>query len=1079
MNSGDQRNQSLLDQWRMKILNIFLYVVAIATVLMTIMTLIDAFKRPGQWTQAIMYVVLEVLILILTFAKKINFRIRAWGVLLVPYIVALTALASYGLGSAGRLYLLALSVGAIILIGYRSAIIMSGLSVATLIVFTYLASQGYLGHWLVADRNSLLLADWIAEDSDSILLMFVTMSLVIMFYRFQEKIIKKEQQTSEDLLKTQQLLEEQNQNLERMVEKRTEELKLTNHDLYQRNAELTILNNLSQEMKNKLDISSLTRTIGDNLANIFESDAISISLLNAQTNMIHSYYEFDRNEGGIMEDVEPFPLGTGLTSKVIISKQPLMCLSLEEEVANGAYFPPELMEKSEGNVTESWLGVPIIFNDVVLGVIFLGDYRPNAFSDNHLALLQTLATNIGVAIDNARLFEAEQKRVSELEAVNTVSSALTSELDVSALIHLVGEQTRLIFNADITYVALVDEKRQVIKFPYCYGEDLNPIRMGEGLTSKVLISKEPLLINHASEDNLVEMGTTNIGQKVHSYLGVPIIVGGEAVGVLSVQGTSSEDIFEESDVQLLNTIAASVGIALHNAQLFSDIQQARSDAEKANAAKSTFLANMSHELRTPLNAIIGFTRIVRRKSEDLLPEKQIENLDKVMISAEHLLSLINTVLDIAKIEAGRMDVIAANFRVAALIDLCVNTAQPLLKPGVLLEKEVSENLNLVYSDQDKIKQILLNLLSNAAKFTHAGNITITANQDKDDMFSISVADTGIGISDEALPRIFKEFQQADSSTTRQYGGTGLGLSISRNLARLLGGDLTVSSEVGIGSVFTLKIPMQYKNRIVLEEEEISQKESAVVNSPSDPEKKLVLVIDDDPDAVYLLQENLVQNEFEIIGARNGRDGLIMARDRHPHAILLDIVMPEADGWQILHDLKEDPITSKIPVILLTIVDKKALGFRLGASAYLLKPLDPTAVMDTLNRIIIKDDRPKNILVVDDDPNVADMLQQYLPESQYIMRAAGDGIEGLKAIEKEKPDIILLDIMMPRLDGFGFIERLRSYPETQELPIIVISAKELSKEEIRKLKASVTTIMKKQGFRGEKLIEQIETVLKEK
>ena len=216
---------------------------------------------------------------------------------------------------------------------------------------------------------------------------------------------------------------------------------------------------------------------------------------------------------------------------------------------------------------------------------------------------------------------------------------------------------------------------------------------------------------------------------------------------------------------------------------------------------------MSHELRTPLNAIIGFTRIVRRKGEDVLPQKQTENLDKVLTSAEHLLGLINTVLDISKIEAGRMDVLAANFRIGALIELCANTSQPLLKPGVVLEKQVDERLDLIYSDQDKLRQIVLNLLSNAAKFTSEGKVVLSARPEGEANLRISVADTGIGINAEALPRIFEEFQQADNSTTREYGGTGLGLSISRNLAHLLGGDLTAESEPGKGSTFTLTIPI--------------------------------------------------------------------------------------------------------------------------------------------------------------------------------------------------------------------------------------------------------------------------------
>jgi signal transduction histidine kinase len=366
-----------------------------------------------------------------------------------------------------------------------------------------------------------------------------------------------------------------------------------------------------------------------------------------------------------------------------------------------------------------------------------------------------------------------------------------------------------LFKADIAYVALLDETSSRINFVYTYGEDLSSIQYGEGLTSRIIQTNQPLLINQEMDRQVFEIGATIVGQKSQSYLGVPIRVSGKAVGVLSVQSTSQEGIFHEADARLLSTIASNVGIALHNAQLYAEARQARADAEQANAAKSAFLANMSHELRTPLNAIIGFTRIVRRKAEGVLPDKQTENLDKVLTSADHLLNLINTVLDIAKIEAGRMDVLAANFRIGALIDLCANTSQPLLRPGVTLEKHVDESLNLIYSDQDKIRQIVLNLLSNAAKFTHEGRIRLLADRAGDNV-RIAVADTGIGISAEALPRIFAEFQQADSSTTRQYGGTGLGLSISRNLARLLGGNITVESEVGQGSTFTLIIPAQYR-----------------------------------------------------------------------------------------------------------------------------------------------------------------------------------------------------------------------------------------------------------------------------
>ena len=246
---------------------------------------------------------------------------------------------------------------------------------------------------------------------------------------------------------------------------------------------------------------------------------------------------------------------------------------------------------------------------------------------------------------------------------------------------------------------------------------------------------------------------------------------------------------------------------------------------------------------------------------------------------------------------------------------------------------------------------------------------------------------------------------------------------------------------------------------------------------TDRSKKLVLVIDDDPDAVYLLQENLDANEFQISGSRHGEEGLQLAQKFHPDAILLDILMPGMNGWQILNELKENPLTSEIPVILLTIVDKKALGFKLGAAAYLLKPLDPVAVRDALHKVIGEGQHePKHILVVDDDPTVADMLKQFLPENEFVFQAAEDGVAGLEAIKAHKPDILLLDIMMPRMDGFDVIEHIRADSSTRDLPIIVISAKDLTLEETSRLKQTVSSVMKKQGFENEKFVDEINTIL---
>jgi len=840
----------------------------------------------------------------------------------------------------------------------------------------------------------------------------------------------------------------------------------------QRAAELAIINSVQEGLASKLEVQSIYDLVGDKLRQLFDTQAISLASFNTEEDTRHYHYLFER---GQRFDTPDGPIAE-MSRFIIKTREPLL---INERYTEGlAKLGIKTSTVPGTQPTKALLRVPILIGGQVYGVIGLDNLdHENAFTASDVRLLQTLAGSLSVALESARLFEETKQNAAELATVNTVSSALASELDTGALIELVGEQVLGIFGAEIAYVALLDETGETITFPYQYGEEVEPIPYGEGLTSRIIQTGKPLLISQEVDREAHELGATSVGVEAQSYLGVPIMVGGNAVGVVSVQSTTHEGAFDENDQRLLGTIAANVGSALHNAQLYREAQESRAAAEQANHAKSAFLANMSHELRTPLNAIIGFTRIVRRKADGVLPEKQTDNLDKVLSSAEHLLSLINTVLDIAKIEAGRMDVQASNFNINALADLCANTATPLLKPGVRLVKDIDPSLAIVHSDQDKIKQIILNLLSNAAKFTHEGKIVLQMLPAESNLV-VNVVDSGIGISEDALGRVFEEFQQADTSTTRQYGGTGLGLAISRNLARLLGGDLTATSIAGQGSTFTLTVPMEYGSRPAPQEEEgATVAESVPSRASQGGSKKLVLVIDDDPDAVYLLQENLTQDEFEVIGARNGIEGQQKARDLKPQAILLDIMMPDKDGWQVLHDLKADGVTADIPVILLTIVDKKALGFRLGASAYLLKPLDPVAVLDALEQVTGgSGNGHKRVLVVDDDPHVADMLHQLLPESDFTLESAIDGVAGLEAIEAHRPDVVLLDIMMPRLDGFGVIERLRANRDTRDLPIIVISAKELTDIESARLKESVAFVMRKQGFDGVKLIHEINTAL---
>ena len=499
-----------------------------------------------------------------------------------------------------------------------------------------------------------------------------------------------------------------------------------------------------------------------------------------------------------------------------LSERPLRDgrLHYTPNVTRAAGYVPSLNSGSEADV-------PIKIGSEVVGVLVVESEQPDAFDQDDFDVLTSAATQAGLALGRARSLAETRQRVAELATVNTVSQALVSELDLATLVELVGEQIRQTFDADIVYVALHQPETHLIYFPYAFGETLSPIRFGEGLTSKIIETGQPLLINEDIGSRHAELKTQRIGVAAKSYLGVPINVRDETIGVISVQSTATEGRFDEADLRLLSTIAANVGIAIQNARLFEETEQAKVAAERANQAKSTFLANMSHELRTPLNAIIGFSRIVQRKGAELLPEKQLENLDKVLISAEHLLGLINTILDIAKIEAGRMQVQLGTFSVGPLLESCAATTEPLLKPEVKLVKVIEPDLPPLCSDQGKVRQILLNLLSNAAKFTHSGQIVVAVGRGAANgepyhvataplNLHFSVSDTGIGISEEALGRIFEEFGQADGSTTRQYGGTGLGLPISRKLAQLLGGNLAATSTVGVGSTFSLTLPVEYR-----------------------------------------------------------------------------------------------------------------------------------------------------------------------------------------------------------------------------------------------------------------------------
>ena len=549
-------------------------------------------------------------------------------------------------------------------------------------------------------------------------------------------------------------------------------------------------------------------------------------------------------------------------------------------------------------------------------------------------------------------------------------------------------------------------------------------------------------------------------------------------GLLYVGGATS---LTQADLDFVQSLADAFSVAYARYEDFQRMERqntaleaANAQIQEANRLKSQFLANMSHELRTPMNAIIGFTNLVLRRSGDVLPERQRDNLQKVKLSADHLLTLINDILDLSKIEAGRVDLHPALFSVAGLITTCCATVSPMVRDGVTLTSAIADDVGDVNTDEGRLKQVLINLLSNALKFTEHGSVTVHAWQ-ADGRLSIAVTDTGIGIPPEAQALIFEEFRQADGSTTRKYGGTGLGLSITKKLTELLGGTISVESAEGKGSTFTVTLPVRdgEQARLQVQSSQLKAEESegGQASQEGGDARPVVVVIDDDPNVIALVREDLTDAGYRVVGAGSAETGLDLIRTLHPVAVLMDILLPGQDGWEAIARLKSDPATQRIPVMIISVMDNQVLASRLGVQAYLVKPIRREDLLAALAQLTGTGTR--DVLIVDDDPEARNLLIQLLEDSDCRPRTAASGREGLAAMTAARPDAVLLDLLMPEMDGFAVIERMQQDPALRSVPVIVITAKDLTVEDRMFLQERVHAVIQKAGLERERLIKILE------
>jgi signal transduction histidine kinase/DNA-binding response OmpR family regulator len=722
------------------------------------------------------------------------------------------------------------------------------------------------------------------------------------------------------------------------------------------------------------------------------------------------------------------------------------------------------------------MGVPMLLDGEVVGVLSVWRTQVDPFSDRAVEVLTTFAAQAALAVRTVNLVRTLESRtdelgrkVNQLEALGAVGQAVSSSLNLTEVLNTIITQAVQLSGTDGGSIYKFDEDPREFRVETVCGtspEVLDALRrtrigLDDTFLGKAATLGRPMELPDLRDVPLDPHLSVLAKGGWRSLVAVPMLREGRIVGAMVVRRHTPGGVPQEI-CDLLETFASQSSLALINAQLYRQLEQQSAALEVASRHKSEFLASMSHELRTPLNAIIGFSEVLLERMFGELNERQDDYLRDIWSSGKHLLELLNDILDLSKIEAGQMVLNRSEFAVRESLEYCLSMVRErALKQRILLSLEVDPGVGLLDADRLRFRQVVLNLLSNAVKFTPDGGRVGVRASIRDQDLVVEVADTGLGVAAEDRQRIFDSFQQG-ARLPGQTEGTGLGLTLSKRILELHRGRIWVDSEAGKGSTFGFALPAGSGEPALTSVAQVGL-DSGLPTELAPGPGPTVVVVEDDRRSFDLLRVYLEAAGARVVSARDGEEGLDTVRRLSPAGVVLDILLPGIDGWEVLAQLKADPGTAAIPVIVVSMLDERGRGFALGAAEYLVKPVGKDQLLAALYRAAAMPELKHTVVAIDDDPLAIELVRASLEPEGWTVLGAATGQEGLALIRERQPSAVLLDLLMPGMDGFEVVEALRADPDTKTVPVVILTSKSMTQRDKERLQGRITYVARKTEF----------------